>query len=607
MGTPGSHGGAGAVTRDVNTAFAEAVVDEWARAGVTDACLAPGSRSTPLALALARDDRVRVHGFLDERSAAFAALGIGRVTGHPAVVLCTSGTAAANFHPAVLEAHHGRVPLVVATADRPAELHGVGAGQTVDQARLYGAAVRWFVDLGAPADADGAGRWWRSTAARTVAVALGPPAGPVHWNLPFREPLVPTGAPRVGAPGRAGGTPWTATARPVRVVARDVVARVAARVRRTPRGLVVAGWGAHADPDLVTRVAQLAAWPVLADPISGLRRGPLAVSAYDALLRSPGFASQHRPDLVLRVGAPLSGRRANEFLAGVPHVVVDPDGSWLDPGREAVERVPADADGFLRALAVTLGGGRADRSWLDGWLDAEARARRALDAHLDADDLPFEGRVARDVVDAVPDGTRLVVASSMPVRDVESFARPRDGIEFVANRGVNGIDGFVSTVIGVALAARGPVVALLGDLCFLHDANGLLGATRRGIDATFVVLDNDGGGIFSFLPQAEAAPEYFEDLFATPQGVDLAALAAVHGIPTHEVARGSEVTAAVRDAVARGGVRVVRVRTDRAANVAQHRAAWAAVAGALATGAPAAPARDGSQPPPPAAPPSASK
>ena len=571
------------MTRDANTGFACAVVDEWARNGVAHACVAPGSRSTPLALALAADERVAVHVFLDERSAAFAALGIGRVTGHPAVVLCTSGTAAANFHPAVLEARHGRVPMVVGTADRPAELRDVGAAQTMDQTRLYGNAVRWFVDLGAPEDVVGAGDWWRATAARTVAVAVGPPAGPVHWNLPFREPLVPTGEPLVDAPGRNGGAPWTVSEPPTRVADRDVSARVAALVRRHARGVIVAGWGVDADPDLVDRVAELCAWPVLADPVSGLRRGAFAVSAYDPLLRVPGFADGHRPDMVLRLGATTTGRGAHELLRGVPAVVVDPDGGWLDPGREAVERVAGDADGFLRALAVTLAGGREDRAWLDDWLDVEARARVVIDDFLDAEAAPFEGRVARDVVDAVPDGGTLVVASSMPVRDVESFARPRDGIRYIANRGVNGIDGFVSTVVGVALASDEPVVALLGDLCFLHDGNGLLGVAPRDIDATFVVVDNDGGGIFSFLPQASAAPDDFEALFGTPPGVDLAALAAVHGVPVVDVTRGADVVDAVTASIAAGGVRVVRVRTDRVANIAQHRAAWSAVAAALSS------------------------
>src|SRR5262245_12238080 len=283
------------MTRDANTAFARAFVDEWARSGVTDACLAPGSRSAPLALALAADDRIRLHVHLDERSASFFALGIGKATGQPAVVLCTSGTAAANFHPAVLEADESRVPLVVCTADRPPELRGTGAGQTVDQVKLFGDAVRWFHDGGVPDDHVGAGAEWRSMAARAVAASLGPPAGPVHLNLPFREPLIPTGAPLVDAPGRSHGRPWTARAPGTRAPSPPALNSLADLVHRTPRGLLVAGWGAGASPQTVLGFAAVTGWPVLADPISNLRV-PGTVSTYDPMLRSAAFAAAHRPN-----------------------------------------------------------------------------------------------------------------------------------------------------------------------------------------------------------------------------------------------------------------------------------------------------------------------
>jgi 2-succinyl-5-enolpyruvyl-6-hydroxy-3-cyclohexene-1-carboxylate synthase len=284
------------MTRDATTAFARALVDEWARAGVRQACLAPGSRSTPLALALAGDDRIRVHVHIDERSAAFFALGIAKAGGAPAVVLCTSGTAAANFHPAVLEASHSRTPLIVCTADRPPELRDTGAGQTIDQLDLYGGAVRWFHDVGVPVDHPGAGAAWRAVAARAPAEALGPPAGPVHLNLPFREPLVPTGAPLVPAPSRPDGRPWTTTTRPVRAAGAATVDRLTTLVRDNPRGLIVAGWGNGASPATVERFAVAAGWPVFADPISDLRRGAAAVSTYEAVLRAPGFADRSRAD-----------------------------------------------------------------------------------------------------------------------------------------------------------------------------------------------------------------------------------------------------------------------------------------------------------------------
>ena len=569
------------MSRDATTAFARTLVDEWARAGVAHAAVAPGSRSTPLALAFVQDGRIRVEVLLDERSAAFFALGTAKITGRPAVVLCTSGTAAANFHPAVLEAHHGRVPLLACTADRPPELRDTGAGQTVDQQKLYGDAVRWFADAAVPEDRPGVHGYWRSLAARAVAEAIGPPAGPVHLNLPFREPLVPDGRPLVVAPGRGDGRPWTTVTPAPRIPDAETVERLVARVDSATDGLVVAGWGAAASPASVDRFARAAGWPVLADPVSGLRTGAHAVSSYEALLRAPGFGDAQRPELVVRLGAtPTSKVLTNWLDVDIEVIHVDPEATWLDPPRAAAERLMVEPDALLEAVADRLSGERRS-SWLDRWLAAEAAARRAIDAQCDDSEALFEGRVARDLVAALPDAATLLAASSMPVRDVEAFAAPRDGLRILANRGVNGIDGFVGTVLGVAAAnTSGRTVALLGDLCFLHDANALLGAARRGIDATLVVVDNDGGGIFSFLPQAEL-PDHFEALFATPHGVDIVALAAVHDLPAERIEKASDLVPAVQASITAGGVHVVVVPTDRADNVTRHRAVWEAVAQAL--------------------------
>jgi len=567
------------MSRDATTAFARTLVDEWARHGVTDACLAPGSRSAPLALALAADERIRVHVHLDERSASFFAVGVARASGRPALLLCTSGTAGANFHPAVLEAHHGRVPLVVCTADRPAELRDTGAGQTVDQVKLFGDAVRWFHDAEVPTDRDGAGVVWRALASRAVAEASGSPAGPVHLNLPFREPLVPTDDELVDAPGRSDDRPWTASAPGVRAPSVEMLDALAHLVADRPRGLIVAGWGARVRPSTVLRFAEVAGWPVLADPLSNLRV-PGTVAAYDPVLRVPGFADGHRPDVVLRIGGPTTNKPLVQWLdASVDQVLVDPDDAWLDPLHAVSGRMVADPELLLGALADAVDV-MVDLEWVRTWSDADAAARAAIDALVDGWDEPFEGRIARDVVRATPADGSLVVASSMPVRDVESFAAARDEVTFHANRGVNGIDGFVSTALGIATASDGPTIALLGDLCFLHDSNGLLGAVDRGVDATFVVVDNGGGGIFSFLPQADM-PDHFETLFGTPQSVDVGALAAVYGIPVTEVGVPSELESALLAAVDRGGVQVLRVRTDRNVNVTRHRQVWAAVADSL--------------------------
>ena len=586
------------MTPDPGSASARALVDEWVRAGVTDAVIAPGSRSTPLTLALATDGRVRVHVMLDERSAAGFALGLGHATRRPAVVCCTSGTAGAHFHGAVLEAYHGRVPIIVCTADRPPELHDVGSGQTVSQHRLFGDAVRWFHDPGVPSVAadDDVGADpvpWRHLGARSVAVASGPPAGPVHLNLAFRDPLVPSalvpplegGRPGDGAATRA---PSITSFRSIRRPREPEVDALVRAVRAAPRGVLVAGWGAEVSATSAAAFLDATGWPLLADPLSNLRLdalGDAVISTYDALLRIPAVAETVRADLTVRVGAPLTSPAARAYVDAAPlGWLVDPHDAWLDPGRSASVRVTCDGDELLARVAEVLGDDGNRSNWRDRWSKLDDMARSAIDDHCDADDRLFEGRIARDVVAALPAGSALVVASSMPVRDVESFAAPRDGLQVLANRGANGIDGFVSTVLGVATGWSGTTVGLLGDLCFLHDVNGLLGARGREVDATFVVVDNDGGGIFSFLAQARSdavSAEHFELLFATPHGIDLAALAAVHRIPCDEVITASAVGPAVAAAVATGGVRIVLVRTERSDNPSRHEAVWAAVSSAV--------------------------
>jgi 2-succinyl-5-enolpyruvyl-6-hydroxy-3-cyclohexene-1-carboxylate synthase len=549
----------------VQATFAATLVDEWVRAGVTDAVLAPGSRSTPLALALEGHADVRLHVHLDERSAGFYALGLGLASGRPAIVLTTSGTAAVELHPAIVEAHHARVPLVACTADRPPELLDVGASQAVDQVHLFGRAVRWFAEPGVP---DDAGRsTWRSLAARALVEAYGARGapGPVHLNLAFREPLV--GEPDALPPARPDGGAWhTVVRNPPPPV--DVSARVAGR-----RGIVVAG-GDAPDASIVHGIAESLGWPVVADGRSGCRIPSCAtVAAFDALLRAPSFASANCPDVVLRFGAPLTSRVLNEWLAttGADQVLVHPTHAWLDPDRTAAT---------LCASMTVENPVPAPADWLTGWTEAERGAQAAIDGVLRGRAEVTEPGLARALLDALPDGTTLVASSSMPVRDLEWYGRPRAGVRVLANRGASGIDGVVSTALGVAGCTRDrPTVALVGDLAFLHDAGALLGAARRrDLDCTIVVVDNDGGGVFSFLPQAEVvAPARFEALFGTPHGLDLGAVASAYGVPVTHVAAVDELAHELEGR----GVRVLLVRTDRAANVSVHREINAAVADAL--------------------------
>lgn len=568
-------------------------------AGVEHCVVAPGSRSGPLALAFARDPGVAVHVVIDERSAGFRALGIARATGRPAAVVCTSGSAAAHLHPAVLEAHHARVPMVVLTADRPPELLDTGAGQTIDQIKLFGPIVRWHHAPGV-ADSATAGTF-APIGVRAATIAIGPPGGPVHLDIALREPL---SVPAISAPGEPAparpDTPIVASLRDRPAIANETVDAVAALLDGVERGVVVAGWGSGAPGGVLAALARDLGWPLLADPISNARVGPNAISAYDALARHDAVTAGLVPDVVLRFGAPLTGRAANAWLRSAgAHIVVDADDSWLDPGRTATTHVRADAAQLASRLSLMLASGgfrpaRAQPSpWLQRWLDVERRVRSALDRHLDADDEPFDGRIARDTLAALPDGSHLLVASSMPVRDMESFAAPRAGVTVHSNRGVNGIDGLVSTAAGIATGSRAPTFALLGDLALLHDTNGLLGLSRAAVDLTLVVVDNDGGGIFSFLPhlglpkvdgrQSGSSIDEFETYFATPHGLDLTALLVAHGVPSATPTTATDFAAAIAgDGAPRSpGVRAIVVRTDRLRNVARHAAVWDAIRSGL--------------------------
>jgi 2-succinyl-5-enolpyruvyl-6-hydroxy-3-cyclohexene-1-carboxylate synthase len=554
---------------DVQATFAATLVDEWVRDGLTDAVVCPGSRSTPLALALTGHPGVRLHVQQDERSGGFLALGLGLATGRPAVVLTTSGTAAAELHPAVVESGLAGVPLLACTADRPPELRDVGAPQAIDQVHLYGRAVRWFGDPGVP-DPAGADRW-RPLAARAYAAAVGPPAGPVQLNLPFREPLVGTPGPL--PPARDGA--WAR--RPGR--ATGAVVEVPPDTKRV---LVVAGAVPGLDGRLVHAAAAARGWPVVAEPRSAAwLPADTSVLHLDAILRSPRAGEALRPDVIVRLGAPGSSRVVNEWLAasGAPEIVLGAP-AWSDPAGTAALLSVDDPAAFLEAARRVPG--EPAEGWLDAWQAASAAAAKALAGELDGEATPSEPGVARAVAAAPPDGARLVVSSSMPIRDVERYAAPRTGLTTLANRGANGIDGVVSTALGVALGSAAPTALLVGDLALLHDSNGLLGAARRNADLVCVVVDNDGGGIFSFLPQATALAEHrFETLFGTPHGLDLVALASAYGVDARRLPPGEDVATAVTAAMAEGGVRVLVVPTDRAVNVAVHRRLDEAMAAAV--------------------------
>ncbi|HLH66949.1 MAG TPA: 2-succinyl-5-enolpyruvyl-6-hydroxy-3-cyclohexene-1-carboxylic-acid synthase [Solirubrobacteraceae bacterium] len=560
-------------------ALLRALCDELARCGMRHACTSPGSRNTPLVLALAREERIRCWSQIDERCAAFFALGIARVTGEPVAVTCTSGTAAANLAPAVIEAHQARVPLLVLTADRPPELREVGAGQAIDQLKLFGGATRWFFEVGVEGADAGTVAWIRQLACRAYWTAAGERPGPVHLNFPLREPLVADREPAPERPepwqGRPGGRPW--------VVVRRPAARSAPPPREPlpARGVIVAGRHER-DGRLgpaAARFAQRAGWPLLADPLSGARRGRAAIATYDLLLRSRPLTGALRPDVVLRVGDLPTSKSLRSWLGclrGVRQIALDPEGAWQDPDAAVWEIEAADPAATLDAWRTDA----PDPGWLSAWLAADAAAAGAIDRELGARALS-EPLVARLLGDELGADATLVVASSMPIRDVESYMRAGEGLPRVlSNRGANGIDGTVSTAFGVAAASRGPVALLIGDVALAHDIGGLLAARRLGLSLTIVALNNDGGGIFHFL-QIAGQSDVFEQHVATAHGLAFEHAAALYGLEHRTVCTAGQLRAALRERASHA--RLIEVRSDRRENLLVHqRLAEAAVAAASA-------------------------
>jgi 2-succinyl-5-enolpyruvyl-6-hydroxy-3-cyclohexene-1-carboxylate synthase len=572
-----------------------AFIAELVAAGVRDAVVCPGSRSMPMALALRAHPGIRVLTHIDERAAGFLALGLAKTSRRPVVVLGTSGTAVVNFAPAVVEAYHGRVPLIVLTADRPPELRDRGAAQTIDQAHLYGRACKWYAELPVPEAGGAAELHVRDVVGRAVATALEAPAGPVQLNLPFRASLLPDG-PLSPDPQR-DPAPHTRLLTGNRLLSVPDLDALAARIASASRPLIVAGpLDEHGAAEAISALAVSLGAPIVADGLSNLRLGPhdrsLVVARPDALLRCGSFGAGHVPDLVIRFGGTPTAAATTAYLelTAAPQLVID-DGGWNEPMLLAGSIIHADPVLLASALARRLATGRvpvADAAWLDGWLDAGQRADAAIREVLGGFREPFEGSVFSELEGALPDGSVLLVGSSMPVRDLDAFlATGETRVRCLANRGVNGIDGVVSAALGAAAADAGPVLLVVGDVSFVHDLNALVAARLHGLSATIVVIDNDGGGIFSFLPQGAVErpelglPEHYEELFGTPHGVDVLAIARVLGAETAELMPGT-IGAEVAASMGRPGVRVLRLRTDRARNVMLHRQVQVAVEAALA-------------------------
>jgi len=578
--------------------YVGAFVDELQRAGVRNVVICPGSRSTPLAMAFAAQPGMRIWMQVDERSAAYFGLGMAKRLCQPVALLCTSGTAAANFMPAVVEAKLTHVPLLVLTADRPHELRDNGAPQSIDQNRLYGTYVKWFVEVALPEATNVALRYIRTIAVRAAASVQANPAGPVHLNFPFREPLTPEPIPGQSLPpvaqrdlvawqGRPDNAPFVEVREaPLDVPAATTMGYLMDMVRGARRGLIIVGPNddlALVEP--IVRLARRLGYPILADPLSQLRCGDhdqvMVLSSYDAFLRIDSFIESAQPELILRFGAMPTSKPLLLYLkryASCPLVIIDGHGGWEEPTQLASELFHANPAALCQALLDQREEIQpsVSQAWLTTWQDADKLTRQTLQYAVQDFNELFEGRVFTELAGLLPDGATLYTGNSMPVRDLDTFFWCSEHrIRIMGNRGASGIDGVVSSALGASAGAgpNEPTVLVLGDLSFFHDLNGLLAARLYQLDLIIVLINNDGGGIFSFLPQA-AYPEHFEQLYGTPTGLDFRLAVQMYGGQFQREESWEQFRKAVSQGLNTGGLHVIEIPTERTSNVKMHRQLW---------------------------------
>ncbi|MGR9048996.1 2-succinyl-5-enolpyruvyl-6-hydroxy-3-cyclohexene-1-carboxylic-acid synthase [Halobacillus faecis] len=553
-------------------------VDQLVFSGVDHVVISPGSRSTPLAMTFAEHSEVNHWVHLDERSAAFFALGIAKQEQKPVALVCTSGTAAANYYPAIVEAFYSRVPLVVLTADRPHELREVGAPQAINQIQMYGSYVKWYQDLALPEENNF--HYARQQAARAMEEAIAG-QGPVHLNIPFREPLIPDF--ELEEAWRGGTQPIPRAQRGKLAMPDDQIKQLFERLAQGEKGLLVVG----PQPDsrlaeAVTHLASRLGVPVFADPLSQLRTGSHdkrnIIENYDALLKSTSIKGQVVPDYIVRFGAmPVSKaylKWVKEYKDQIDHYVVDDQKEFREPAGITATFVWSDPVKLCESLSSFMPDGNVETSWLSSWQQMNVLAKNEM--LLEPEPSLNEGHAVVYLAESIPDHSNLFVGNSMPIRDVDSFfmSSPKN-VQLMANRGANGIDGVVSTAIGTAATGRHTTL-LLGDISFFHDLNGLWMAKNKEIPLTIVVINNDGGGIFSYLPQSKH-PDHFEELFGTPLGLDLAPVISMYGGKHRQVTSWESYKRALAESYADPGLNVVEVVTSRDDHVAFHRERWSNV------------------------------
>jgi 2-succinyl-5-enolpyruvyl-6-hydroxy-3-cyclohexene-1-carboxylate synthase len=563
-------------------AYAQSFVDGLIDGGVKNSVICPGSRSTPLAIAFAkRAGDVRQWVLYDERSAAFFALGIAKSASSPVAVVCTSGTAAANLLPAVAEAKLSRVPIIAVTADRPPESRDFGGAQTIDQVGLFTSHVKWFQDVPLASDLPSLLRYSRLVGARASDTAKSRPQGPVHVNFPFREPLISESPfwPGVEAQEKGRVTVVGASSR----ADEAQVSLIAKRLETIPKGVIIAGPGEYGSPlrAELSKLSERLGWPILADVLSNLRQdGGLAsgiLGCYEPLVRSPRFKA-NRPDCVLRLGGVPTSKELSTFCKGAETIILDDGGGWRDPEFDASTMIFGELDSSVASMNRGLeGANKADGAWLKMWLRADAEAEGATRSLVGGMEEPFEGKLFGLLASKLtpPRPLTVVVGSSMPVRDLDYFfTRGSENVRFVANRGANGIDGVVSTAMGIS-ASEGDVLLILGDVSFYYDMNGLLASRLYELNATIVVINNRGGGIFSFLPQHSLPNDVFERLFGEAHDLDFSGVGLMYGGHFERVSDWGSFERALASSLEGRGLRVIEFTApDREQNLTLHKEAF---------------------------------
>ncbi|MCF6138393.1 2-succinyl-5-enolpyruvyl-6-hydroxy-3-cyclohexene-1-carboxylic-acid synthase [Pseudalkalibacillus berkeleyi] len=569
------------MTLDPLTAYVGAFVDELSESGVEDVVISPGSRSTPLALMFTQHPKIKGLLSVDERSAAFFALGIAKVKEKPVALVCTSGTAAANYYPAIIEAAISHVPLLVLTADRPHELRDVGAPQAIDQIGLYGKYVKWFHEMALPEMDDRILQYVRSNANRAYAVSMDAKKGPVQLNFPFREPLIPNyNAPDAFTYGKKTNQgAYRSFFSGKRELSEQLITELKDKLETVEKGVIVCGPGTYnhgVEP--IIDLAEKYQLPIFADPLSPLRKGEhnkdLVIEHYDALLKTD-VIRDWKPELVIRFGAMPVSKAYTQYVqkhSDCEFWIIDEGEDWRDPTHSQGRMIFTDTKKFAEGLTVNAHKLGSETSWTNNWMKANEIAQYEKDKFVEIDDL-FEGKIFSQIENLIPNDTALFVGNSMPIRDLDSFfGKTSKSIQFIANRGANGIDGVISSALGVASSGR-KTVLVIGDLSFYHDMNGLLAAKMYELDITIVLVNNSGGGIFSFLPQAKH-PEHFEQLFGTPIDISFEKATNLYDGQYHLVQSWLGFAEVFAKCIDEKGLKVIELQTNREENVHLHKQYW---------------------------------